>query len=124
MLRPGSSLFDYGCGQGSDVRGLQALGYDVEGWDPVFRPAVARREADVVNFGYVLNVIEDPAERVEALVDAYRHARRLLVVSGLINETVDTDRARRYGDGVLTRSNTFQKFFEQSELREWIKAGG
>ena len=121
VLRPGWSLFDYGCGQGSDVRGLQALGYQAEGWDPAFRRDVGKREADIVNFGYVLNVIEDPAERVEALVDAFRHASRLLVVSGLINETVDTSTARRFGDGVLTRSNTFQKFFEQQELQQYIE---
>jgi hypothetical protein len=121
VLRAGRTLFDYGCGQGSDVRGLQALGYQAEGWDPVFRRDVNKREADIVNFGYVLNVIEDPAERVEALVDAFRHVGRLLVVSGLINETVDTDTARRFGDGVLTRSNTFQKFFEQQELQQYIE---
>jgi hypothetical protein len=121
VLRTGRTFFDYGCGQGSDVRGLQALGYQAEGWDPVFRRDVGKREADIVNFGYVVNVIEDPAERVEALVDAFRHARRLLVVSGLINETVDTSTARRFGDGVLTRSNTFQKFFEQQELHQYIE---
>lgn len=121
VLRQGRTFFDYGCGQGSDVRGLRALGYQAEGWDPVFRRDAGKREADVVNFGYVLNVIEDPAERVETLVDAFRHARRLLVVSGLINETVDTDTARRFGDGVLTRSNTFQKYFEQQELQQYIE---
>jgi hypothetical protein len=121
VLRSGRTFFDYGCGQGSDVRGLQALGYQAEGWDPVFRPDVGKLGADVVNFGYVLNVIEDPAERVESLVDAFRHAGRLLVVSGLINETVDTETARRFGDGVLTRSNTFQKFFEQQELQQYIE---
>lgn len=72
MLKEGMTFFDYGCGQGSDVRGLQALGHQAEGWDPVHRPEVARREADVVNLGYVLNVIEDAAERVEALVDIKR----------------------------------------------------
>ena len=71
--------------------------------------------------GYVLNVIEDPAERLEALVDAFRHARRLLLVFGLIQETVESDRAAQYGDGILTRRNTFQKFFEQQELQQYIK---
>jgi hypothetical protein len=82
---------------------------------------VPKREAEVVNLGYVLNVIEDPVERLEALVDAYRHAKRLLVVSALINETVDTDRATQYRDGVLTRWNTFQKFFDQQELQQYIE---
>jgi hypothetical protein len=121
VLRPGTTFFDYGCGQGSDVRGLQALGYPAEGWDPVFRPAVAKREADVVNLGYVVNVIEDPAERLEALVDAYRHARRVLTVAALITETVETGRCAQFGDGVLTRRNTFQKYFEQQELQQYIE---
>jgi hypothetical protein len=121
MLKPGTSFFDYGCGQGSDVRGLQALGHQAEGWDPVHRPEVAKRETDVVNLGYVLNVIEDPAERVEALVDAYRHAKRLLVVSALITETVEIGRAAQYRDGILTRRNTFQKYFEQQELQQYVE---
>jgi hypothetical protein len=121
ILRPGTTVFDYGCGQGSDIRGLQALGYPAEGWDPVFRPEVPKREADVVNLGYVVNVIEDPAERLEALVDAYRHARRVLTVSALITETVETGRCAEFGDGVLTRRNTFQKYFEQQELQQYIE---
>lgn len=121
MLKTGATFFDYGCGQGSDVRGLQALGHQAEGWDPVHRPEIAKREADVVNLGYVLNVIEDPAERVEALVDAHRHAKRLLAVSALITETVETGRAAQYRDGILTKRNTFQKFFEQQELQQFIE---
>jgi hypothetical protein len=121
VLRNGASFFDYGCGQGSDVKGLQGLGYRADGWDPVLRPDSPKQEADVVNLGYVINVIEDPAERLEALVDSYRHARRLLVVSALISETVDTNRATQYRDGVLTRWNTFQKFFEQQELQQYIE---
>ena len=37
LLRSGTTFFDYGCGQGADFRGLQGLGYEAEGWDPVFR---------------------------------------------------------------------------------------
>jgi len=121
LIKTGSTFFDYGCGQGSDVRGLQALGYDADGWDPVYRHDALKRESDIVNMGYVLNVIEDPAERLEALVDAHRHAKRLLVVSGLIRETVESDRAAQYRDGVLTQRNTFQKFFEQQELQQYIE---
>lgn len=121
MLKSSATFFDYGCGQGSDVRGLQSLGHNADGWDPVHRPEGHKREADIVNFGYVLNVIEDPAERLEALVDAFHHAKRLLVVAGLIKETVDTATARQYGDGVLTRANTFQKFFDQQELQQYIE---
>ena len=121
LLKPGRTFFDYGCGQGADFRGLQGLGYEADGWDPVFRRETAKREADLVNLGYVLNVIEDPAERVEALVDAYRHAKRVLVVSAMICETVEAGRGAQFGDGVLTKRNTFQKYFEQQELQQYVE---
>ena len=52
LLKAEATFFDYGCGQGSDVRGLQALGHAADGWDPVHRPEVPKREADIVNMGY------------------------------------------------------------------------
>lgn len=121
LLQSGTTFFDYGCGQGADFRGLQGLGYEADGWDPVFRREAGKKEADLVNLGYVLNVIEDPAERLEALVDAYRHARRVLVVSAMISETVETGRCAQFGDGVLTKRNTFQKYFEQQKLQQYIE---
>jgi hypothetical protein len=61
MLKAGTTFFDYGCGQGSDVRGLQALGLDANGWDPVHFAHHPKQAADIVNLGYVLNVIEEPS---------------------------------------------------------------
>src|ERR1041384_5581634 len=71
LLEPGTSLFDYGCGHGSDIRILQGLGLDATGWDPAHSPDSPRREADVVNLGFVINVIEDTTERVEAVRSAW-----------------------------------------------------
>ncbi len=121
LLRPPTTFFDYGCGQGSDIRGLRALGFSADAWDPVYRSDVPRHEADVINLGYVLNVIEDPAERLEALVDAHRYSTRLLVVSALITETVETGRAAPYRDGILTSRKTFQKCCEQQELQQYLE---
>ena len=121
VLKRGTTVFDYGCGLGTDVEGLRALGYDTNGWDPVYRPDAEKVEADVVNLGFVLNVIEDPAERLEALVSANRLAKRLLVVSALVRHTVDVETADRLQDGVLTKINTFQKFFEQNELQHYVE---
>lgn len=121
LLRTGTTFFDYGCGQGSDVNGLRALGYEASGWDPVHKPDGLKQKANVVNLGYVLNVIEDPAERLDSLVDAYRHTERLLVVSGLIQQTVDAQFAPAFRDGILTKRNTFQKYFEQQELQQYIE---
>lgn len=121
LLKAATTVFDYGCGPGSDVVGLESMGFAVGGWDPVFRPDAPKKGADVVNLGYVLNVIEDPAERVETLVDAWSLSQRLLVVSALIRETVPAERAVAFGDGILTNRNTFQKYFDQHELQTYIE---
>lgn len=121
LLKVGHSFFDYGCGLGTDVAGLQALGYEASGWDPQYQSTAERCLADIVNLGYVLNVIEDPVERVEALCRAWTLAREVLVVAALIHKTVDTEKARVFGDGILTTWNTFQKYFEQQELQQYIE---
>ena len=120
----GSSFFDYGCGLGADVRGLRELGFEASGWDPVHAPTSVRAEADVINLGYVLNVIEDPAERLETLIGAWRLARRLLVVAGMIGDSsADAPHGITLNDGILTRRNTFQKYFSQRELQGYIEDG-
>ena len=122
QLRPGLSFFDYGCGLGADIRGLRELGFIAEGWDPVHAPSCQRTEADVVNLGYVLNVIEDPAERLETLASAWRLAKRLLVVSALIGDaSIEAPRALALNDGVVTQRNTFQRYFGQQELQLYIE---
>ncbi|PKN45403.1 MAG: peptidase M15, partial [Deltaproteobacteria bacterium HGW-Deltaproteobacteria-20] len=63
FLQPASTVFDYGCGRGDDIKILQEQGIAADGWDPHFRPKSARVHADVVNLGFVINVIEAPQER-------------------------------------------------------------
>jgi len=115
LLKQGKTFFDYGCGHGTDVEGLTALGYQATGWDPVLRPNAEVHQADIVNLGYVLNVIEDPAERVETLTKAWSLSRDLLAVSVLVRGSEDYDFVRHFRDGVITKRGTFQKFFEQEE---------
>lgn len=121
QLRRGESFFDYGCGHGGDVEAVAKLGHPAHGWDPVHAPDQPKEPADVVNLGFVLNVIEDPAERVEALIDAWKHARRLLLVSTLIAGQEAYDDIRTFGDGVLTSRNTFQKFFDPAEIQSLLE---
>ncbi|MCB1078276.1 MAG: DNA phosphorothioation-associated putative methyltransferase, partial [Verrucomicrobiae bacterium] len=116
QLRRCDRFFDYGCGLGDDVNGLKELEYAATGWDPFFAPHETKQRAEVVSLGFVLNVIEDPAERVEVLVDAWRHTERLLVVSTLVAGRENYACADRFGDGLLTNRNTFQKYFESDEL--------
>ncbi len=116
------TLFDYGCGRGDDIRILGSLGVQACGWDPYFHAEGDRTEADLVNIGFVLNVIEDREERAEALLGAWKLTRQLLVVAGLVGNRSEYERHRLYRDGVLTSRGTFQKYFSQAELRDYISA--
>ncbi len=121
VLDAGMTVMDYGCGRGDDVARLSANGFEVAAWDPHYRPEGARVESDVVNLGYVLNVIESPAERSEVLRLAWALARRVLVVAA---QVWIHDQARHkvpFGDGIITGRNTFQRYFDQDELAELIK---
>lgn len=116
-----STVLDYGCGRGEDVELLRAAGYQCFGWDPVLRPDGPLEKADVVNLSYVVNVIENPSEREQALHSAWDHATKVLVVAARLTvEAAGQNHLAPYGDGFLTSRGTFQKFFDQSELREWI----
>lgn len=122
LLKKTDTFFDYGCGLGSDVSGLANLGYSAKGWDPNHAPGEPKVEASVVNLGFVLNVIEDPVERVEVLSDAWGYAEKLLLVSTLVLRAESHDEiGERFADGVRTRINTFQKYFEQGELQGLIE---
>ncbi len=122
LITDATTLLDYGCGKGDDLRHLRALGMECHGWDPVHRPDAQLREADVVNLGYVVNVIEDPGERTNTLLGAWELARQVLIVSARLNLERPPPKHRPYGDGHVTTASTFQKLFSQQELREWIDA--
>ncbi|MEB3229920.1 MAG: DNA phosphorothioation-associated putative methyltransferase [Leptolyngbyaceae bacterium] len=118
-----TTYFDYGCGHGADIEYIHRLGHSSTGWDPYYRPddqPVPDTTADVVNLGYVINVIEDTAERREALVNAWAIAQKVLIVAA---QVLIDDRTRgviAYGDGIITSRNTFQKYYEQEELKAYI----
>ena len=119
LINPTATILDYGCGRGDDVRTLSGLGYDCVGWDPVHRPDGDRRSSELVNLGYVVNVIEDPSERVETLKTAWHLAERVMVVAARVDFQQVPD-FEECADGVLTGRGTFQKFYAQPELRDWI----
>ena len=81
VVSPDRSLLDYGCGRGDDLRSLKRQGFDCVGWDPAHRPDGEKRSSDVVNIGYVVNVIENVRERVDALRSAWQLTKKVMVVS-------------------------------------------
>jgi DNA phosphorothioation-associated putative methyltransferase len=70
LFNPNATFFDYGCGLGGDVKQVESRGYISNGWDPYYRPETIPATADIVNIGYIINVIESQAERREALIRA------------------------------------------------------
>jgi hypothetical protein len=61
------TLFDYGCGKGDDLNILKELGIKATGYDPVYYPNEQIKKADIVNLGFVINIIESPKERIQTL---------------------------------------------------------
>jgi len=121
IVAPSRSVFDYGCGQGDDVATLVGNGFDAFGWDPHHAKEGPRRPADVVNLGFVLNVIEDRHERVETLKVAWSFVRRALSVAVMTAGKGSFAGLRPYLDGHVTSRGTFQKYYGQQELRDFLK---
>jgi hypothetical protein len=74
----------------------------------------------VVNLAYVINVIEDTSERRQALIEAWQLAESLLIVAAQVLVEHPTAGAIPYGDGIITRRQTFQKYYDQEELKAYI----
>jgi len=73
-----TSVLDHGCGRGSDVDHYRAAGLDADGWDP--HPgfgwnAKHDRRYDLVANIFVLNVLPDPWQRIQALQHAAQFVR-------------------------------------------------
>ena len=63
-----------------------------------------------------------PSNAREALQQAWSLADKVLIVSGrLTSETKALGDITEFADGCLTSHGTFQKFYEQHELKTWIE---
>jgi len=113
------SIFDYGCGRGDDLHGLKENNIDAEGWDPHFAPDNEIIEADFVNLGFVINVIEDLDERIYALNKSFELAKSVLVVSVMLSNQNTV--GKKYRDGFITSRNTFQKYYTPEEFKLFVE---
>lgn len=100
------SIFDYGCGLQDDLRKLQTYGIDALGWDPNFCPDNDKIVSDIVNLGFVLNVIENQDERLDALLDAWALTSKILVVSVMLASDSFTTQFKAFNDGIITRARS------------------
>ena len=113
IINNDTTFFDYGCGHGGDVDRVANLGYTSSGWDPYYYPDTPCVPANVVNLGYVLNVIEDPEERRQALCHAWELAHEVLIVAAQVLINAPSKAQVAYSDGIVTSRNTFQKYYDQ-----------
>ncbi|MFF9171775.1 MULTISPECIES: methyltransferase domain-containing protein [unclassified Streptomyces] len=72
------SVLDHGCGRGADVAHYRSAGLNAEGFDPhddFGWPRPLQTGFDLVTSMFVLNVLPDPWQRIQALKDAASFAR-------------------------------------------------
>lgn len=120
LISANTTVFDYGCGKGDDVLNLRTNGIQAFGWDPHYANDAPKQSAQVVNLGFVINVIEDIDERVAALRGAYALTEGVLSIAAMLTSQTPPD-GRPYRDGYLSARNTFQKYFSQAQLRDFIE---
>lgn len=116
-----TKVLDYGSGRGADVSHLTSLKVKAKGWDPVFSPTVRRSVSDVVTLTYVLNVIENQAERVQTLNKAWELTASILAVSVRLEDERDEAHIKPSGDGWMTTRGTFQRFYDHNEFALWLE---
>lgn len=122
ILTPDSSFFDYGCGHGEDIAILKQNNFEkIAGYDPHFFPNYELQPAEIVNLGYVLNVIEKPQERKDTLLKAFSLAKKAICISVMTPEQKGYE-GELFADGVITSRGTFQKYFEQAEIKNYIES--
>jgi len=121
LLSNDKSFFDYGCGHGRDLDLLSDIDIKCSGWDPAFRPSAEKQNAEVVNIGYVINVIENPEEREQAIRRAWNLADEVLAVAAQVEFAAPEKEQPAFGDGCLTSRGTFQKYYNQHDLRDYLE---
>lgn len=120
VIKKEHSIFDYGCGKGHDVNELKDKGYNITGWDPVYSSENEIEKSDIVNLGYVINVIEKPYERDSVLLHAFNTAEKCLIVSAQVLPDGKKAQGTPFSDGILTQKKTFQKYYTQQELKQYL----
>lgn len=112
------TVLDFGCGHGSDVfllnehRNIRATGFD--GFYAPHTPILA---ANVISLIYVLNVIESASERTEVMRFCWNLCNDFLLVA-----VRPESKSRNQIGEQRTSIGTFQKYFSQASLIEFVKS--
>jgi hypothetical protein len=124
-------IFDWGCGKERDTNFLKENGLNVISYDKFLKPFPNPNDVDFTEINsiicnYVINVIENPTERLELIEDIFSKAINgsTVLISARskseIEEFAKKSKWRKYEDGYLTSTKTFQKGFALEELKTII----
>jgi Methyltransferase domain/Endonuclease/Exonuclease/phosphatase family len=129
------TLLDHGCGRGSDVKYYRSCGLDADGYDP--HPGFQwtknpERIYELVTQVFVLNVLPDPWQRIQALRHAAQFLRpggHLLVVTRSpidIRTRAAASGWRAHHDGYWSSESkgTFQKGISSEEITALARFAG
>lgn len=131
IIHEGMKILDFGCGRGFDVEALKGQGYNIYGYDK-FQPLWDDKDVihynnkyDLITCNYVMNVIEEENERWY-LLETMKGLSNRVILSVRADKKAIRENWKKYNDGYITNSGTFQKFYDLQELerelgygREW-----
>lgn len=129
------SVLDHGCGRGADVAHYRACGLEADGWDPhpgFGFPTPPSRTYDLVTSVFVLNVLPNPWQRIQALQHAAQFVRpggRMLVVTRSpadIAPRANNGGWKAHHDGYWSSEakGTFQKGISAMEIIDLARHAG
>ncbi|MGW8356518.1 methyltransferase domain-containing protein [Streptomyces wedmorensis] len=129
------TVLDHGCGRGADVAHYRAAGLEAAGFDPHTAfgwPRPAHTEFDLVTSMFVLNVLPNPWQRIQALKDAASFTRpggHLVVVTRSPDEIAKAAADGSWPthhDGFWSSESkaTFQRGINPSEIKALAHQAG
>jgi len=125
------TVYDWGCGKGMDSKWLRSMDYQVISHDPYHLPendpdSVDFSNVDTIICNYVLNVIDEQAERESLLKKIASKGVGTVIISVRCDVDVNAKKNgwKQYGDGYCTSHNTFQKNYDMNDVKEMGKLFG
>jgi ATP adenylyltransferase len=123
----GNHVYDWGCGQGADVRWLEDQGHQVSSYDPHFFPDndplyADFSDVDTIMCHYVLNVVPTKKERRGILLHIASKGVDTVVISVRSDVAKNAEKKgwKPHNDGYLVPKNgkfTFQKNYTLDEVK-------